>query len=59
MKNEEWERLLALDYNTRGRRKSIYYSDSKIELDDVYEEDDLRNMGFDSKRDLGLPGMFP
>jgi methylmalonyl-CoA mutase N-terminal domain/subunit len=59
MKNEEWERLLALDYNTRGRRKSIYYSDSKIELDDVYEGDDLREMGFDPKRDLGLPGMFP
>jgi methylmalonyl-CoA mutase N-terminal domain/subunit len=59
MKNEEWERLLDLDYNNRGRRKSIYYSDSKIELDDVYEEDDLRSKGFDPKRDLGLPGMFP
>jgi methylmalonyl-CoA mutase N-terminal domain/subunit len=59
MKNEEWERLLALDYNTRGRRKSIYYSDSKIELDDVYEEDDLSEVGFDPKRDLGLPGMVP
>ena len=59
MKDEEWERLLALDYNNRGRRKSIYYSDSKIELDDVYEGDDLMKMGFDPKRDLGLPGTFP
>jgi methylmalonyl-CoA mutase N-terminal domain/subunit len=59
MKNEEWERLLALDYNTRGRRKSTYYSDSKIEVDDLYEGDDLMKMGFDPKKDLGLPGMFP
>src|SRR4030042_589742 len=59
MKNEEWEKLLALDYKTRGRRKSNYYSDSKIELDDVYDQNDLIEKGFDPRRDLGLPGMFP
>jgi methylmalonyl-CoA mutase N-terminal domain/subunit len=59
MKNEEWERLLALDYKTRDRRKPIYYSDSKIELADVYDHDDLIETGFDPQGDLGLPGQFP
>jgi methylmalonyl-CoA mutase N-terminal domain/subunit len=59
MKNEEWERLLALDYKTRSRRKPIYYSDSKIELADVYDHDDLIETGFDPQGDLGLPGQFP
>lgn len=59
MKNEEWERLLALDYKTRSRRKPVYYSDSKIELADVYDHDDLIETGFDPQGDLGLPGQFP
>jgi methylmalonyl-CoA mutase N-terminal domain/subunit len=59
MKNEEWERLLALDYKTRSRRKPIYYSDSKMELADVYDHDDLIETGFDPQGDLGLPGQFP
>lgn len=59
MKNGEWEKLLALDYKTRGRRKSVYYTDSKMELDDVYDQESLLKMGFDPERDLGLPGMFP
>ena len=59
MKNEEWERQLALDYKTRSRRKPIYYSDSKIELADVYDHDDLIERGFDPQTDLGLPGQFP
>ncbi len=59
MKNDEWEKLLDLDYKTRGRRKSIYHSNSKIELADVYDQDDLLKAGFDPERDLGLPGQFP
>ncbi len=59
MKDEEWERLLALDYQTRSRRKPTYYSDSKIELADVYDHDDLVERGFDPQEDLGLPGQFP
>jgi len=59
MKNKEWERSLASDYETRGRRKSAFYSDSNIELPDVYDEDDLLKTGFDPQRDLGLPGQFP
>ena len=59
MKNGEWEKLLALDYKARGRRKPVYYTDSKIELDDVYDQESLLKMGFDPERDLGLPGMFP
>ena len=59
MKDEEWERSLASDYETRGQRKSAFCSDSNIELTDVYDHDDLTKTGFDSKRDLGLPGQFP
>jgi methylmalonyl-CoA mutase N-terminal domain/subunit len=59
MKNEEWGKLLAFDYKTRGRRKSVYTSDSYIELDDVYDQESLLKSGFDPERDLGLPGMFP
>jgi methylmalonyl-CoA mutase N-terminal domain/subunit len=59
MKNEEWEESLASDYGTRGRRKSVFHSDSNIELADVYDQDDLRETGFDPRKDLGLPGQFP
>ncbi len=59
MKNEEWEKLLELDYKTRGRRKPIYLSDSGIELKDVYGPSDLKEIDFDPEKDLGLPGMFP
>jgi methylmalonyl-CoA mutase N-terminal domain/subunit len=59
MKNEEWEKSLALDYKTRGRRKSVYYSDSKIEMADLYDQDELYKTEFDPKKDLGRPGEFP
>jgi len=59
MKHEEWKNLLTLDYKTRGRRKPAYYSDSKIELADVYDQKDLKRIGFDPEEDLGLPGEFP
>lgn len=59
MKTEDWKRSLALDYETRGRRKSDFYSESKIELSDVYDRDDLKQADFDPQRDLGLPGQFP
>ncbi len=59
MKNDEWEKLVDIDYKTRGRRKPIYYSNSKIELGDEYDQGDLLKAGFDPARDLGLPGQFP
>lgn len=59
MKNEEWKRILDMDYQTRGRRKEVFYSDSGIELKDVYEEEDLKEISFDPVVDLSLPGMFP
>ncbi|MBW1999127.1 MAG: methylmalonyl-CoA mutase [Deltaproteobacteria bacterium] len=59
MKTQEWKRSLAEDYEKRGRRRQVFYSDSKIELEDVYEEEDLAKRGFDPGRDLGLPGQYP
>ena len=59
MKDEKWKQMLASDYESRGRRKPVFYSESKIELKDVYEEDDLKETGFDPETDLGLPGQFP
>lgn len=59
MRNDEWQRLLELDYRARGRRKSQYLSDSGIELKDVYKESDLKEIEFDPEKDLGLPGMYP
>ncbi|NWG02624.1 MAG: methylmalonyl-CoA mutase [Syntrophaceae bacterium] len=59
MKREEWKKILDLDYKTRGRRKSVFSTQSKIELDDAYDQDQLQQIGFDPKKDLGLPGEFP
>jgi methylmalonyl-CoA mutase N-terminal domain/subunit len=59
MKDERWNNLLAADYKNRGRRKPCFYSDSKIGLSDVYDQEDLRQVEFDPERDLGLPGQFP
>ncbi len=59
MKHDEWKRSLAADYETRGRRKPVYYTDSRAELSDVYDPDDLTEAGFDPQKDLGLPGEFP
>jgi len=59
MKDEEWKKLLALDYKTRGRRKSIYCTNSGIDIADAYDQNELRETGFDHEKDLGLPGQFP
>jgi len=59
MKNEEWKELLDNDYKTRGRRKPAYYSNSKIELAEIYDQGELLKTGFDPERDLGPPGGFP
>jgi len=59
MKNEEWKELLDNDYKTRGRRKPVYYSNSKIELAEIYDQEELLKTGFDPEKDLGLPGEFP
>jgi methylmalonyl-CoA mutase N-terminal domain/subunit len=59
MKSKEWKKSLSSDYEARGRRKPDFCSESKIELADVYDQDDLRQADFDPQRDLGLPGQFP
>ena len=59
MKRGEWKQQLASDYKRRGRRKTDFYSDSRISLPDLYDEESLKNSGFDSQRDLGFPGTFP
>jgi methylmalonyl-CoA mutase N-terminal domain/subunit len=59
MKTEEWQAALDADYQRRGRRKDTFCSESKIELSDVYCEDDLKKRGFDPETDLGLPGEYP
>ena len=59
MKNEEWKELIGNDYKTRGRRKPAYYSNSKIELADIYDREELLETGFDPEKDLGPPGEFP
>lgn len=59
MKSKEWLEALAADYKRRGRRKPVFYSDSKIELSDVYDQDDLAATGFDAQRDLAEPGEYP
>ena len=59
MDRDEWKKLLALDYEKRGRRKPVFQSESKIELADCYDAEELRKTGFDPERDLGFPGTFP
>jgi len=59
MKSEDWNKCLARDYEKRGRRKPVFFTDSKIKLDDVYDQDDLQRCGFDPEKDLGLPGQYP
>ena len=59
MKREQWDALLAQDYKKRGRRKPTYQLDSKICVSDLYDEETLKQSGFDAERDLGSPGTFP
>ena len=59
MDREEWKNLLSLDYKNRGRRKPVYHSESKIELADCYDPEELQKAGFDPEKDLGHPGTFP
>ena len=59
MNREEWKNMLALDYKNRGRRKPTYYSESKIELTDLYDQEELARTGFHPEKDLGRPGEFP
>ena len=59
MKDKDWEGSLASDYETGGRRKDPFSSDSHIDLADVYDQDGLEDTGFDPRKDLGPPGQFP
>lgn len=59
MKNDAWKKSLEADYAKRGRRKPVYLSESRIELNDVYDQDDLKAAGFEAERDISLPGQYP
>jgi methylmalonyl-CoA mutase N-terminal domain/subunit len=59
MKQEEWKKLLSLDYKTRGRRKPHFFTDSKIELAEVYDQEQLHRAGFGPDKDSERPGEFP
>ncbi|MGD9045967.1 MAG: methylmalonyl-CoA mutase family protein, partial [Desulfobacterales bacterium] len=59
MKEFNWREALRKDYEDRGRRKEVFYSDSGIELKDVYVPKDLAQDNFDPEKDLGRPGEFP
>ena len=38
MKSKDWQKAVDADYEARGRRKATFYSESKIELADVYDQ---------------------
>jgi methylmalonyl-CoA mutase N-terminal domain/subunit len=59
MKTKEWTEALEADYKRRGKRRPDFFSESKIKLADVYDQDDLSTAGFDAQNDLGLPGEYP
>ncbi|MBU2649001.1 methylmalonyl-CoA mutase [bacterium] len=59
MKKSEWEKDLAEDYQKRGRRRSIFKTDSNIELVDLFDQKVLNEKDFDPEKDLGKPGAFP
>jgi methylmalonyl-CoA mutase N-terminal domain/subunit len=59
MDEEAWKDALGTDYKIRGRRKSLFETDSHIVLKDAYTQGDLTDSGFDPEKDLGLPGQFP
>lgn len=59
MRDKDWQELLAEDQAARGRRKSVFKSESGIELEEVYDQESLNQGGFDPQKDLGEPGRFP
>lgn len=59
MKDDRWRELLNADYQKRGKRKSEFRLDSGIELNDVYDQNDLDVSGFSPDNDLALPGQYP
>lgn len=59
MNNKKWKDLLASDYKTRSRRKAAFFTNSNIEVKDLYDDKELKKTGFEPMRDLGLPGQFP
>lgn len=59
MKSGEWKEKLEGDYKKRGRRKPVFYSESRIELKDLYDQEALDAAGFEAERDLSRPGEYP
>jgi methylmalonyl-CoA mutase N-terminal domain/subunit len=57
---ERWrESTRAKALKAAPERRERFATSSDIEIADVYTADDLDALGFDPKRDLGLPGEYP
>ena len=56
----EWERGPVQQALSRQKeRKDKFHTDSGIEVKPLYTPLDLREIGFDYRRDLGFPGRYP
>ena len=57
---QEWRRrILDPALKARAQRRDDFVTDSELEVDAVYADDDLSRNGFDHERDLGNPGEYP
>ena len=57
---EQWRRrTLDPALKARAQRRDEFVTDSGLEVDAAYADDDLSDGGFDHKQDLGNPGEYP
>ena len=57
---EEWRRrTLDPALRARAQRRDDFVTESGLEVDAVYGEEDLAGGGFEQERDLGNPGEYP
>ena len=57
---EQWRRrTLDPALQARAQRGDAFATESGLDVDAVYADDDLRGSGFDHQQDLGNPGEYP
>ena len=57
---EQWRRrTLDPALQARAQRGDAFATESGLDVDAVYADDDLRGSGFDHQEDLGNPGEYP
>ncbi len=57
---EQWrERTLEPALKARSQRGDAFATESGLDVDAVYADDDLRGSSFDHEQDLGNPGEYP